>query len=102
MASPSKSIREIPAKWDEILLVCRKCGKKLHGGFGDDGTARLDKVLRKTLKQRGRKTVKIVPVACLDICPKNAVTVIKASAPSRIHLVASGSDASEALDALDL
>jgi predicted metal-binding protein len=99
---PSKTIRQIPAKWDEILLVCRKCGKKLDGGFGDDGSVKLDKVLRKTLKERGRKGVEIVPVGCLDICPKNAVTVIKASAPGQVFIVSSGADAAQALDALEL
>jgi predicted metal-binding protein len=99
---PPKPVREVSAKWGEILLVCRKCSKKLHGGFGEDGSRKLDKVLSKALKERGRKDVKIVSVGCLDICPKNAVTVVKASEPARVFLVGPAMDASQVLGTLDL
>jgi len=102
MPSAPKSVREIPAKWDDILFVCRKCGKKLDGGFGPDGSDRLDKVLRKALKQERSAKVKIVPVSCLKICPKNAVTVIKAGNPRQIYLVAEDADAFETLESLGL
>jgi predicted metal-binding protein len=100
MTSSLKTVRETPAKWDEVLLVCRKCGKKLDGGFGDDRSSRLDRILRKALKQVDRSRVKLVSVSCLKVCPKGAVTVVRGSNPGSVYLVAAGADASDALDAL--
>ena len=38
------------------MLVCRKCSKKLDGGFGKDGEERLAKALRRHLSlKKGRK-----------------------------------------------
>ncbi|MCK9542024.1 MAG: hypothetical protein M0R03_08345 [Novosphingobium sp.] len=97
----TKAVREIAVKWDDILLVCRKCGKKLDGGFGAKQDDRLDKVLRKEIK-RGKRRVKVVPVPCLDICPKNAVTVLKGGAPGSAFLVPRGADAGDVLRAMGL
>ena len=60
------------------MLVCRKCSKKLDGGFGPRGDERLVKALRKHLSlKKGRKAAAgIVEVNCLGVCPKGAVTVV--------------------------
>ena len=60
------------------MLVCRKCSKKVGGGFGPDGDERLAKALRRHLSlKKGRKAAAgIVEVNCLGICPKGAVTVV--------------------------
>jgi len=72
--------------WAEVVLVCRKCSKKLDGGFGEDGDQKLAKVLRKSVTAmgggKGRKArVGVIEVGCFDVCPKNAVVVVKASNP---------------------
>jgi predicted metal-binding protein len=94
-----RAVREIPAKWEDVLLVCSKCEKKLGGGFGKKGSSRLEKVLGKAFKQRKRK-VKILSVSCLKVCPKNAVTVVKGSNSGRAYLVYAGTDADTALGEL--
>lgn len=79
-----KSIKQVKADWSEVVLVCRKCSKKLDGGFGKDGDQKLAKVLRKALgaKGKGRKArAAVIEVDCLDVCPKNAVVAVRASAP---------------------
>ena len=72
--------RHIRADWETALLVCRKCSKKLGGGFGAKGKASLAKALKQELGAKGGRKSKIgiVEVKCLGICPKHAVTMIDA------------------------
>lgn len=85
----SKPIRTVPTPSEEIVLVCRKCSKKVGGGFGPDGDAPLEKALRRELKlAKGRKSrIRFIRVSCFDICPKNAVTVAKGSEPEKFYLI---------------
>ncbi|CAN5357135.1 hypothetical protein BH10PSE12_BH10PSE12_19620 [soil metagenome] len=88
----------VRSNWHSAVLVCRKCSKKLDGGFGPDGDERLGKALRKHLKlKKGRKAAAgIIEVDCLGICPKGAVTLVNGSATREWLLVQPGAD----LDAL--
>ncbi|MFS0737053.1 (2Fe-2S) ferredoxin domain-containing protein [Sphingomonas sp. 1P06PA] len=67
----------VRSQWSKTVLVCRKCSKKVDGGFGPRDE-RLAKALRRHLGTRkGRKAaVGIVEVDCLGICPKQAVVVV--------------------------
>jgi predicted metal-binding protein len=81
-----KSIKRVKAEWREVVLVCRKCSRKLDGGFGEDGDQKLAKALRKALGVKGkglnRKTgAAVIEVDCMDVCPKGAVVAVRASAP---------------------
>lgn len=77
--------------WSETLLVCRKCSKKLGGGFGPDGEAPLAGALKGILRQRRlRRTVRVIEVGCLDICPKKGVVVVRGRAPSEMLIVPAG------------
>ena len=33
----------VDANWSHAVLVCKKCSKKLKGGFGPDGSQKLSK-----------------------------------------------------------
>ena len=84
--SHDKPFKRARSDWTEVVLVCRKCSKKLDGGFGEDGDQRLAKALRKSLKAsgsgKGRKAkVAVIEVGCFDVCPKNAVVAVRASNP---------------------
>jgi len=82
----------VRSRWQGAILVCRKCSKKLKGGFGDDGKQPIAKVLRKALDGgKGRKArMGIVEVGCLDICPKGAVTLIDTAHPDEWLIVKAG------------
>lgn len=84
------------AKWRDVILVCRKCQKKLDGGFGPDGDRTLKKALKKYLrpgKAPGRKAdVAILEAGCFDICPRKAVVAVRASEPKRLLIVPTGAD----------
>lgn len=94
----------IRSNWQNAVLVCRKCEKKLDGGFGPDGDARLAKALKRHLSlKKGRKAaVGIVEVSCLGVCPKGAVTVVNGAASRDWLLVRPGADLDELAQALGL
>lgn len=84
--SHDKPFKRARSDWTEVVLVCRKCSKKLDGGFGEDGDQRLAKALRKGVKSSGggkdrKARVAVIEVGCFDVCPKNAVVAVKASNP---------------------
>jgi predicted metal-binding protein len=88
-----KPIKRVRADWDEIVLVCRKCSKKLGGGFGKHGDQSLAKGLRKLLgaPSNGRKAgLAVIEVDCLDVCPKGAVVALRAAAPGDWAIVPKG------------
>jgi predicted metal-binding protein len=90
--------RRVKARWSNTVLVCRKCSKKVKGGFGPDGDKALSKALRKHLQLgKGRKAgAGIIEIGCLDVCPKGAITVVDARHPDLWLLVRPGAN----LDAL--
>lgn len=83
----------VRSNWQNAILVCRKCSKKLDGGFGP-GDDRLAKALRRHLSlKKGRKAAAgIIEVNCLGICPKGAVTVVNGSDSRDWLLVRPGAD----------
>ena len=101
--SHEKPFKRARSDWTEVVLVCRKCSKKLDGGFGDDGDQRLAKVLRKRGGGKGRKAqLGVIEVDCLDICPKNAVVAVKASSPGDWVVVPRGATTTAVFERLGL
>lgn len=94
----------VRTNWRNVALICRKCSKKLDGGFGPDGDERLAKALRKHLAlKKGRKAdAGIVEVNCLGVCPKGAVTVVNGADSREWLLVRPGADMDELTQALTL
>ena len=94
----------VRSNWQNAVLVCRKCSKKLDGGFGADGDERLAKALRKRLSlKKGRKAAAgIVEVNCLGVCPKGAVTVVNGAQSRDWLLVRRGADLDALAQALGL
>ena len=101
--------KQVEADWRDVVLVCRKCSKKLDGGFGPDRDETLVRALRRSLDEGEmrkakalRREVVVLEVGCLDICPKKAVVVMKGSEPRSILLVPEGAEMTEAIDRLGL
>lgn len=91
---------KVRADWSTAILICRKCSKKIGGGFGAGGDRSLAKLLRSELGGgKGRKApVGIVEVDCLKICPKRAVVVVNAARPKDWLLVAAGTPIATVID----
>lgn len=107
--SNGKPWKQVRADWRDVVLVCRKCAKKLGGAFGPDGDEGFAKALRRSLDDDERRKPKalrrevaVVQVGCLDVCPKKAVVVVKGSEPSRMVLVPEGAGMDEVRDRLGL
>jgi predicted metal-binding protein len=100
------TLKQAKTNWQDVVLVCRKCQKKLDGeGFGPAGDRPLRKALRKTLKAgKGRKAgVVVMETDCFDVCPKNAVVAVRAGRErAPMLIVPRGADMAEVRAALDL
>ncbi len=89
-AAPGE-ILTVAGPWRDALLVCRKCSRKLDGGFGPDGTDTLPRAVKHALREAGRRReVRILEVGCLGVCPKNAVTVMHGADPGHMLVVPEG------------
>ncbi len=92
------AIRTTKTNWREVVLVCRKCSKKLDGGFGPDGDKTLKKALKTYLRpkgggKKGRKAeLAVIETGCFDICPRNAVICVNAAEPKALLIVPAGAD----------
>ena len=90
-------MKSVRSDWSSTLLVCKKCSKRLDGGFGPKGRTSLAKALRKHLGlKKGRKgRAGIIEIKCLGVCPHGAVTVVDGAAPGKWMLVNAGADLEE-------
>lgn len=103
-------MKRVKSNWSDVILVCRKCSKKLDGGFGPDGDEKLSKLLRKEVNRqaggkghKGRKApLGVIEVGCLDICPKGAVVTVRAGAPREWVVVPRATPAPVVLERLGL
>ncbi len=95
-------IRAALTPWEEVVLVCRKCSRKLDGGFGKDGEASLRQELKLALRAAGRRRqVRVVETGCFSVCPKRAVSVMQGSRPGAVLVVPAGTEAADVLRRLD-
>ncbi len=89
------------AAWQDLVILCRKCGGKLKGGFGDDGRDDLRDALRDGLRAAGRRRdFRIIESGCLGICPKGGVVALRGSEPGRVLIVPRGQAAGSVLETL--
>ena len=93
------SVTTVQTGWRDTAFLCRKCARKLDGGFGASGSQSLRRALREALRARGlRGQIGLIEVGCFGICPKGGVTMGLASAPGELLVVARGADAGAVLD----
>jgi hypothetical protein len=97
-------ITKVSSRWEEIVLICRKCSKRVDGGFGAKGKTRLDKALRTELDiAKGKKArIGLIMAPCFDLCPKDGVTVACGSKPGALYVAKKGADVREIAQELGL
>lgn len=100
----TRNIRAIGQAATSIVAICRKCGKKLGGGFSDGGKQPLGKVLRRELEHRSPRQarVRLVETRCLKLCPKGAVAVLDSRDPRHILVIAARTPVAEVAARLGL
>jgi predicted metal-binding protein len=69
-------VRTYQAPWKgELLLVCRKCQKKLKRG-GKSSISKLSKVLKRRARHdENASRWHVLEVPCLKMCPEGGITV---------------------------
>lgn len=88
-----RTIEAAVAPWRSIAMICSKCSRKLRGGFGKKGRCDLADVLKRELKDSGRRReVLVIEVGCLGLCPKHAVSVVSSAVPGQVLSVAGGAE----------
>jgi predicted metal-binding protein len=72
-----ETVRSYPAPWKgELLLICRKCQKKLKHHGQKNGVSKLSRALKKRFRHdENAATLHVLQVPCLKMCPKGGVTV---------------------------
>lgn len=97
-------LRRVVSPATRLLAICGKCGRKLGGGFGEDGKRPLEKALRRqVIGARGKRaTLRIVETKCLDICPKGAVVLIDSNEAGAVTIVTKGTPLAQIAGALRL
>ncbi|UAJ11371.1 (2Fe-2S) ferredoxin domain-containing protein [Polymorphobacter megasporae] len=82
-------IRTVPTPATTLVAICKKCGKKVGGGFGEDGSKSLAKALVKTLglPKWKRSPIRIVETGCMKLCPRRAVAVTTSRDAGLVYVV---------------
>ncbi len=99
-----RRIKTVKSEWETAILVCRKCSKRVGGGFGPKGKTPLAKALRKQLGgKKGRKAkIAVIETKCLSACPKKAVTVVRTDDLLNWKLIAPGTPPDAVAETLGL
>ncbi len=93
MTKAAATLEMVDPNWEQLILICRKCSRKLGGGFGLSGRESLRSELKRALRtaELGR-SVRAVEVGCLSVCPRNAVSVVAPSRSAQVLTVPAGTD----------
>ena len=87
------AVMTVQTGWRDTVLICRKCSKKLDGGFGKGGEQTLRTALRERLRETGqRRAVRIIETGCFGVCPKRAVVACLGRQPERLLVLGEGAD----------
>ena len=90
MANPLKTY---PVPWKgQIILACRKCQKKLRGDHGLQAMAKLKKTIRQHNKEHPHQLLHVINVGCMDLCPKEGVTVCGVRGQNQLRILRSQED----------
>jgi hypothetical protein len=78
-------IRSYPPTWEgDLVLACRKCQRKLKGVSGMRALAKLKKTVKRRNREHPEAVLHVINVSCMDLCPKNGVTVCIPASPARL------------------
>jgi predicted metal-binding protein len=82
-----------PVTWEgQLILACRKCQKKLKGDPDLRALAKLKKTVKRHNKEHPDQILHVINVPCMDLCPKDGVTVCDSRNPVRLSILRSVED----------
>ncbi|MGZ7103652.1 MAG: hypothetical protein ACXVJ1_16560 [Candidatus Angelobacter sp.] len=69
-------IKTYPAPWEgQVILVCQKCQKKLKRDHDLRPLAKMKKTINRYNRENPDRLLHVINVPCMDLCPKDGVTV---------------------------
>ncbi|MGB4857993.1 MAG: hypothetical protein WBP11_01570, partial [Dokdonella sp.] len=68
--SRESNIESAAVGWSELVFVCSKCMKR-------QDREDLRGELKRALKHAGHRELRVVACGCLDLCPKEGVTIAR-------------------------
>lgn len=70
------NLKTYPVPWHgQLILACRKCQKKLKSDRDLQPLAKLKKIIKRHNKEHPDRQFHVINVPCMDLCPKDGVTV---------------------------
>ena len=83
------SLKSYAVPWSgDLVLACRKCQKKLKGDARLGELAKLKKAVKRFNKAHPEKALGVLQVPCMDLCPKDGVTVcVAGERPARLRIL---------------
>jgi predicted metal-binding protein len=81
-------IKLYPPTWEgDLVLACRKCQRKLKGTPGMRALAKLKKAIKRRNQEHPGAVLHVINVPCMDLCPKNGVTVCIPEQPTKLAVL---------------
>ena len=89
-----RPLKTYPAPWEgELILACRKCQKKLKNHKVLEPLAKLKKTAKRFNQEHPERQLQVINVPCMDLCPKDGVTVCcPARDSNRLSILRSSQD----------
>ena len=91
-------LRTYPVTWKgEAVFACLNCQRKLKRGKGPKALRKVGKWFRKRIaRSTERPSVSVLGMSCVDVCPKNGVTILSprqlARQPAALNILRSEAD----------
>jgi predicted metal-binding protein len=87
------TLKTYPAPWEgRLILACKKCQKKVKGNHDLRALAKLKKTIKKQNELHSGEKLQVISVPCMDLCPKNGVTVCNLLEPRQLSILRSEGD----------
>lgn len=66
--------------WSEsVVMICSKCAKQFDNSSALEYPEKLRMELKTMTKEQLGQKVRVVTTSCLNICPENKITIVKAT-----------------------
>jgi predicted metal-binding protein len=87
------TLKSYPSPWEgRLILACRKCQKKLKHNDSLGDLAKLKKTIKRQNKDHPQRTLEVINVSCMDLCPKDGVTICDPCNPTRLSILRGDDD----------
>jgi hypothetical protein len=81
------TLKAYPAQWkDDLFLRAKNARKKVKGNDDLRALAKLKNAIKRQNKLHSCEMRRVISVPCMDLCPKNGVTVCNSLEPHELSI----------------